>query len=370
MKKSNRKSHRILYTVLGIVIAILVAILGYVAYVFGTYYRIDDHQELTVMNPQPELITAGESHTIATYNIGFGAYGPEFDFFMDYGTMKDGTEVTGTRGTSISSEYTLRNINGTIAELMALDPEIILVQEIDTDSTRSQHINQVEMYESSFSDMASTYAVNFHSAYLFYPFTDPHGTVNAGIMTLSDYMIESAERRSYPVTTDFMKVTDLDRCFAVNRLPVDNGKELVIINSHMSAYDKGGVIREQQWKMVSDVLSEEYAKGNYVILGGDFNHVLGETVADIFPSEQLTPGWLAFITSDQVPPGFRIVTAENYSEVPTCRAAEIPWEKGVNYTCIIDGFIVSDNIDCRSYNIETDFAWTDHQPVLMEFTLL
>lgn len=370
MNKSKKKSHKILYTILGIILAILLVVLGYVAYVFGTYYRIEDHQELTVNNPQSEVITAGEKHTIATYNIGFGAYGPEFDFFMDYGTMADGTEVTGKRGTSISKEYTLRNINGTIKELMKLDPELIFIQEIDTDSTRSQHVNQVEMYEATFRDMATVFASNFHSAYLFYPLTDPHGKVNAGIMTLSDYKIDDAERRSYPVTEDFMKVTDLDRCFAVHRLPVDNGKELVLINSHMSAYDKGGVIREQQWEMVTNVLKEEYAKGNYVILGGDFNHVLGDEVNGIFPSQQLTPGWLAFITSDQVPEGFTIATAENFREVPTCRAAEIPWEKGVNYTCIIDGFIVSDNIEFKTHNIETDFAWTDHQPVLMEFTLL
>ena len=370
MKKSDRKSHKILYTILGILLAFLVIILTYVAYVFGTYYRIDDHEVLEVENPQNEMITAGEPHTIATYNIGFGAYGPDFDFFMDSGTMLDGTPVRGHRGTSFSKEHTLRNTNGTISELQALDPEIMFIQEMDTDSTRSQHINQAEMYREAFGDMANTYARNFHSAYLFYPFTDPHGKVNSGIMTLSDYQIESAERRSYPVTTDFMKVTDLDRCFAVNRLPVDNGKELVLINSHMSAYDKGGVIREQQWKMITNVISEEYAKGNYVILGGDFNHVLGETVADIFPSQQQTPGWLAFITSDQVPEGFSIATADNYMDVPTCRGADIPWQKGVNYTCIIDGFIVSDNISYSARNIETDFAWTDHQPVLMEFTLL
>ena len=366
----KKKSKRILIVLLSILAALIVIVGGYVAYVFGTYYRIDDHQVLEVQNPQERVLTSGEPHSIMSYNIGFGAYGPEFDFFMDYGTMADGTEVTGHRGKSISKEITLRNTNGAISEMEKLNTEFLFIQEVDTNSNRSYHINQAEMIRDSFADKASTFAVNFHSAYLFYPLTDPHGKVNSGILTLSDYAITDAERRSYPVTQDIMKVTDLDRCFAVHRLPVDNGKELVLINSHMSAYDKGGVIRHQQWKMITDILEEEYAKGNYVILGGDFNHILGDDVNDIFPSQQLTPGWLAFISSSDIPEHFTIATAENYREVPTCRAAEIPWEKGVNYTCIIDGFIVSDNISYVTHNIETDFAWTDHQPVLMEFTLL
>ena len=39
------------------------------------------------------------------------------------------------------------------------------------------------------------------------------------------------------------KFTDLDRCFLISRLGLDNGKELVLINVHLSAYDQGGTIR-------------------------------------------------------------------------------------------------------------------------------
>lgn len=43
----------------------------------------------------------------------------------------------------------------------------------------------------------------------------------AGLDTLSRYKVTSAERRSYPVDDSFIvKFTDLDRCFAVLRLPV------------------------------------------------------------------------------------------------------------------------------------------------------
>ena len=97
----------------------------------------------------------------------------------------------------------------------------------------------------------SVYAENFHTANLFYPFHDPIGRTNAGILTLSHYRTDRAVRRSFPVTTNFIdKLFDLDRCFAVHYLPVaESEKELVLINLHMSAYDEGGTIRAEQLKM-------------------------------------------------------------------------------------------------------------------------
>ena len=55
--------------------------------------------------------------------------------------------------------------------------------------------------------------------------------------------------------------------------------------------------------------------------------------------------------------------------VPTCRAAEIPYEKGVNFVTVVDGFLVSANVEATAENIDTDFAYSDHNPVLLRFTL-
>ena len=55
------------------------------------------------------------------------------------------------------------------------------------------------------------------------------------------------------------------------RIPVDGSdKELVLINFHLEAYDSGEG-KVAQMKQLSEKLQEEYAKGNYVIAGGDFN---------------------------------------------------------------------------------------------------
>ena len=50
----------------------------------------------------------------------------------------------------------------------------------------------------------------------------------------------------------------------------ETDKQLVIINLHLEAYDDGSA-REKQMKVLKDIMVKEYEKGNYVIVGGDFN---------------------------------------------------------------------------------------------------
>lgn len=370
MKKLPKILKRILVA-LGIIVGVLLLVVGgYIAYVVIQYDRIPDGVELTYENPQAGDVSVGTEYTIATYNIGFGAYGPTFSFFMDTGAMIDGTELVGKYGKAESKEAVRYNTDGAIQELKKLSPDFAFIQEVDTDSTRSYHINQMEDITSAMSDYGYTFASNFHTAWLHYPLFDPHGKSNAGLLTLSKYSLLNNVRRSYPVDNGFpTRFFDLDRCFALHRVPVDNGKELVLINSHMSAYDKGGTIRAQQLQMLNEVASSEYAKGNYVIIGGDFNHALGEVAAYGFPSQQQFPSWVFILTNEDLAPGFHIVTAVNETEVATCRGAEIPYERGVNFTTVVDGFIVSDNVAAWAENINTDFAYSDHQPVLMRFKL-
>lgn len=365
-----RKGSKIaLITIASILGVFVLAVLSYVLYVVIQYSRIEDNIPLETENVQMQILERKEKYTIATYNIGFGAYGQDFSFFMDKGVMHDGTEVVGKYGKSISKEHTEKNTSGAIDIIRELDPDIVLLQEVDDESSRTRGINQVEMIKEEFTDYSYTYCSDFHTAYLFYPFHDPHGKTEAGLVTLSKYKIDSTIRRSYPVPSGFAKFFDLDRCYSVHRLPVDNGKELVLINSHMSAYDEGGETREKQLEMLKETMVSEYEKGNYVIVGGDFNHILGEDLVDIFPSWQQTPDWIAVLEEDLLPKHFKLAEAENSKEVPTCRAADIPWEEGINYTAIVDGFIVSDNISFETVNIDTDFMYSDHQPVLMTFKL-
>lgn len=165
----------------------------------------------------------------------------------------------GHRGTVISKQAVLDSTNGVIQTMKKQNPDFMFFQEIDTDSTHSFHVNQVKKVEDDFQKMDSTFASNFHSAFLAVPLNNPHGTVRSGLLSMSKYKMDSAIRRKYPVSSGpIEKFVDLDRCFVVMCFPVTNGKDLVMINSHMSAYDKGGKMCKAQMKLISSVMEKEY----------------------------------------------------------------------------------------------------------------
>lgn len=360
---------KVLKFLLGFLLVLVTVVVGYFGYLSLTFYRIDDNVSVETNNNGANKLSTLEEYSMVTFNVGFGAYSDEYSFFMDYGVMEDGTEVTGYYGKGMSEEDVRNNVNGTKELLEQNNADFYLLQEVDTDSDRSYHINMSEIYQNTFSDYASVYTSNFHSGFLAYPFHDMHGTTNAGLLTLSDYQITENVRRQYPIDMSFFaKFFDLDRCFLMSRLPVDNGKELVIINSHMSAYDEGGLIRVQQLALLNSVMEEEYAKGNYVIVGGDFNHDLVDSIGK-FPTKQLTPEWVSSLSNNDLVDGMSIVKADNAYEVATCRAAEMPYLKGINYEVVVDGFIVSDNIDAVAHNVDGEYLYSDHNPVYLTFTL-
>jgi len=139
------------------------------------------------------------------------------------------------------------------------------------------------------------------------------------------------------------------------------------VNAHLSAYDKGGVIRKQQLQFLKEYVQKEFEKGNYVVVGGDWNHSMPGTDPSIFKTKQGFPDWLKTIPEDFVPEGFKWAVDKN---VPSNRTVDIPFEKDVNFLSVIDGFLVSPNVEVISTKgINLEFENTDHNPVLTELKL-
>jgi endonuclease/exonuclease/phosphatase family metal-dependent hydrolase len=377
------------------VVVIIVLIAGcYIVYLLVGYNRIPDKQTQEVNiwgsaddmlsstaepagnNPDTmPLIMKGVQYSATTYNIGFGAYDHDFSFFMNKNKLKDGTQLTGLYSSATDKAAVIRNTDSVISVIAEQNPDIAIFQEVDRDADRSRHVDQADAIHSKvfFPDDRTnwTYATNMHTGYLVYPPSHPIGKVrDGGIMTMSKYRIESAERRSLPVSNAFpAKFFDLDRCFTLARMPVEGEESaLVLINIHASAYDKGGVIRKQQMKMLSEVAEAEYQSGNWVIIGGDYNHALHGTL-EMFMGQMQLPGWAQPFEASMTPEGFSLVEPSNFSSVATCRDSSMPYVPRVNYEVTLDGFFVSDNITATAENIDADYIGTDHNPVRLEFTL-
>lgn len=346
---------------LAVLAVFLVVVIAYLLYVVCSYDRIPDGLECNIDRAECcEKAELGREYTIVTQNVGFGAYTPEFTFFMD----------GGKESKAESAESVKNCINMAAENVSALSPDFILFQEIDLDSTRSYHIDQYAMLRERFGTYCSSYAVNYDSAFLMYPIFDPHGASKSSIATFSKLDISSSIRRSLPISTSFSKFLDLDRCYSVSRIEVEGGKELLLYNVHSSAYGGNEEIRRAQMTMMLSDMENEYKKGNYIVCGGDFNHdFTGNSALELNGYSQ-EHGWAHPFPAEYIPEGFsRCMNYKDGKLDPTCRNCDIPYKEG-NYTIIVDGFIVSDNVECVEVeNIDTGFEYSDHAPVRMVFKL-
>lgn len=340
----------------------VICLVSYVLYVVLSYDRIPDN-EIMEIDSNGEVVKAeiGKEYSAVSQNVGFGAYNQEFTFFMD----------GGKGSVAESATLVIDNLTKATDMIKTLNPDFLLLQEVDIDSTRSHHINEYLFFSENFNNYSRTYAINYDSAFLYYPLKRPHGASKSSLATFSKVNIDSALRRSLPVSESLSKFLDLDRCYTVSRIKCDNEKELVLYNVHSSAYGAGDEIRTAQMTMLFSDMEKEYKKGNYVICGGDFNHdFTGTSTMDLNGGKKAEFGWAQPFPEDLIPEGIsRCIDYKNGLTIPSCRNCDVPYETG-NFTIIVDGFLVSDNVECVSVeNIMTNFEYSDHNPVYLKFKL-
>lgn len=137
MKKAFKIAGRSLLALLALLVLV---VFGYVVYVAAEYDRIEDNLQLTVDEGATEAAAQTDiEYGIVTYNIGFGAYSPDFSFFLDsgenVGTCR-ATEIPYTEGANYQTV-----LDGFI---VSDNVEVAKVRNIDTGYEFSDH-NPVEM---------------------------------------------------------------------------------------------------------------------------------------------------------------------------------------------------------------------------------
>ena len=166
------------------------------------------------------------------------------------------------------------------------------------------------------------------------------------------------------------RLFDLKRCMLVSRIKLDeNGRELVVVNLHLSAFDDGK-LKAEQIRYVRKFLETEYAAGNFVIAGGDWNHsAIGLTKEHFgkYTTSEENLKWLGEIDESTAPDGW--VWGFDISS-PSVRTNEKGYVKGENFTTVVDGFLLSPGITVNFIRVESsDFEFSDHEPVLMEIEI-
>ncbi|MBX7182737.1 MAG: endonuclease/exonuclease/phosphatase family protein [Bacteroidia bacterium] len=347
-----------LFIILIPVLAFGLYLVGNVLFAFITDFKppVSESLELRGM---PSKNLPDSVLSLLNWNIGYSGLGQKADFFYDGGTTVISPEA------DVNSYF--QGIKNTILHADSID--FILLQEVDTLAKRSYKINQLTELGNHAKGYGYSFATNYDVKFVPKPFTEPLGKVVAGLMSLTKYFPKEITRYQYPGQFEFPTyLFFLDRCFLLYRYPLKNGKELLVINTHNSAYDNTGEMKKGELNMLKKFVTEEYAKGNYIIIGGDwnqcpphfdpmkFNH--GKTEAPYTPQVQdpsFLPSDWHWVADTTVPSNRNLITAYNAQKT---------------FTTVIDYYLLSPNVEPLAVKtLDMQFAYSDHQPVYLKVKL-
>ena len=230
------------------IVGLAVVVLGiFIGWIILTDYKPPEKEKVIVEQNSSVMMSNEESFRVTTFNIGYCGLGKDMDFFYDGGSQ-----------VRTSPETTLKNLSFIRQFLLDNDScDFILLQEVDQKSKRTYRINEVDTFDTTLPVHHPFFAMNYKVKFVPLPPTSPMGMVTSGLLTLSKHLPSSSVRYNFP--GDYAWPTNLfmlDRCFLVNRYPTPDGKELLVINSHNSAFDDGS-LKAQEMNYLKEFLLNE-----------------------------------------------------------------------------------------------------------------
>lgn len=348
---------KLLRIFIGLIVLVFAVIAGFFLFLTITDYRPEPVENLNVVHGENLPEFNDSVVTIFSWNIGYGGLGKEMDFFHEGGHM--------VRPDQEKFNRYFKGICSLIDRYKTTD--FIFIQETDTHSKRSYYTDEPAGIATFLPDFGYSFGKNYDCRFVPVPVFEPMGRAVSGITTFTRFKPVSVEKFDYG--THFSWPTDLvmlKRCFMVIRFPMKSGKELVLINTHNSVFDSGAVMRKKELKVLHDFAIRDYNKGNFVIIGGDWNMNprgfipdsinTGDKVRRIYPpiSDEFLPDWKFLFDNSK----------------PSNRDVNEPYQHGNTYTTIIDFFVISPNIDAIEVNtLEQEFVVSDHNPVVLKVSL-
>lgn len=330
-------------------------IMGCILYAKYTYYN-PQTVEVIFSNPNPTIHSQRE-YSALIWNIGYAGLGEKSDFFYDGGKMMRPEE------SKVQAYF-----DGILNQLEDTSVDFVMLQEVDSHSKRSYYLDQVSFLKAQLykSNPYSHFAFNYKVNYIPQPWTEPMGMVNSGLLTLSSIQPYKVERHQLPGAFGFPKqLFFLRRCLLIYYIRLDNGKDLVMINVHNSAYDDSGKLKKQEMDYLKNIINTEDKKGNYIVSGGDWNQCPPD-----FKYNTLAKGKEGDYFQTNVEPLVENGQWIYDPKIATNRKNDKAFDAQKTFTTIIDFYWVSKNISVDTcVGVNQNFKYSDHQPVMIKFKL-
>lgn len=199
-----------------------------------------------------------EEPLIMTWNIKFG--GGRIRFFF---------ECPGDR-VIMEEDEVIANLEKVAEKIEQVDPDILLLQEVDVESKRVAGLDQVQWLLDHTGLNHAAYASQWRASYV-----PKHGlgNVNSGNAVLSKWPIEEATRLALPLISEQGWLTRyfyLKRNILKTRIEIPGHGSTYVLNTHLSAFSDDGT-RKKQVEEVEKELKALDEEGHQFVMGGDFN---------------------------------------------------------------------------------------------------
>lgn len=301
--------------------------------------------EVAIDGVAGEPPVAGAPLHLFCWNIGYAGLGQESEFIAD----------GGRRLRAPSRSLIERNVAAISDRVRAERADVLMLQELSRDSYLTYGIDVLGAVRRSLEDYALAFAPAVRVTGL--PVV---GNLEVGNATMARQTMTRAVRHALPSERRFTGITIQHFNVLESRLSVaGEGRPWVLFNLHLAAFDDG-TLRRRQLDELFRLLQEEYQAGSHVIAGGDWNMRLAATEFS-YTTEEKAKFWVRDFPADRALQAWQWAIDATR---PTCRTLERPYRPGVNYTCVIDGFLVSPNVEVLGVEtLDLGFVNSDHNPV-------
>lgn len=241
------------------------AVLFFLFLWFANYHPGDAESEVVMCSRQAPLLKPGQKVKVLSWNVQYMA-GKNYVFYYD---VPDGSGP--------DERPSGKDIAATIKEVARVirdeNPDVVLLQEVDDGARRTDYDDQLKLLLSRLPDDYVCHASAFYWKSFFVPHPRIMGAVGMKLSVISKYTIRDSVRHRLPQMPDnfIVRQFSLKRAVQEVRLPVENRKEFLILNTHLDAFAQGTDTMERQVAAVKSLLEKFTDDGYSWMIGGDFN---------------------------------------------------------------------------------------------------
>lgn len=255
MQRIKRILVRILVSVI-VIVGILLALVWVI-----TFHPAAVQAEAVTCADNPPILQPEQSLKVLTNNVQYMS-GKNYFFWYEGGEDE--------RASPEDIAQTIEEVARIIREE---NPDIVLLQEVDDGSKRTDYEDQLARLLGLLSADYKCHTSAFYWKAAFVPHPSIMGAISQKLSVISKYRLQQATRYQLPLTPDNLLAQQFKPKQAILevRLPVDEGEDFVLLTTHLEVANRGAEVMQNQVTAVNDRLDALSRTGNPWLIGGDFN---------------------------------------------------------------------------------------------------